>query len=229
MKQERRTRVKHRMRSMPGLPLPELSKKQSCLTNPSITPLLVKAGDSFQMWQVTPQHEQNQGGSVPPFSLPAGSRLYWLPVFFVEPDIRKHSPPEGERLPGHHEIHGAEPRSEPTGRLMKKAIHAVEHSRYVYGPLILDASRHEVYVNGHEIELTFKEFGLLEYFLKHPGYVRTREMLLNAVWGYDYYGSTRTVDVHVRRIKRKIPFLTSAIISVRSLGYKLCERDLSLF
>lgn len=53
--------------------------------------------------------------------------------------------------------------------------------------------------------------------------MRTREVLLNAVWGYDYYGTTRTVDVHVRRLKQKIPLLEPAIVCVRSLGYKLRE------
>lgn len=159
---------------------------------------------------------------------PAGTRLYWLPVFFAASDIREDTSPEGQRLEERHELHTAPPSSEMVGRRAKNEEHAFEHLRYVYGPLVLDAARREVSINGHAIDLTLKEFGLLEYFLKHPGYVRTREMLLNAVWGYDYYGTTRTVDVHVRRIKQKIPFLTSAIISVHSLGYKLRERDPSL-
>lgn len=226
MKQERRTGAKDKARSLDGLALSELAMKQGGLTNTRITPLPVKAGGSFQIWPLTLQHEQGQGVPVPMSSLPAGSRLYWLPVQFVESHISHDTPYEGERLQGCHKIHNAEPSSDEARRLTKRAIHAVEHSRYVYGPLVLDPSRHEVYVNGHEIELTLKEFGLLEYFLRHPGYVRTREMLLNAVWGYDYYGTTRTVDVHVRRIKKKIPFLTSAIISVHSLGYKLRDDGL---
>jgi DNA-binding response OmpR family regulator len=58
--------------------------------------------------------------------------------------------------------------------------------------------------------------------------VLTRDVLLNAVWGYDYYGTTRTVDVHVRRLKQKIPLLNDAIVSVKSLGYKLRDPDSSL-
>lgn len=100
-------------------------------------------------------------------------------------------------------------------------------SRYVYGPLVLDPFRHEVRLNDQEIALTPKEFGVLEYLLSHPGRVRTREMVLNAVWGDDYYGTTRTVDVHIRRIRKKIPFLESAIICIPSLGYKLCDSDRS--
>ncbi|MBM4124401.1 MAG: response regulator transcription factor [Nitrospira sp.] len=100
-----------------------------------------------------------------------------------------------------------------------------ESPRYTYGPLVLDVARHEVTDKGREVPLTAKEFGLLEHLLQHPGRVMTRDVLLNAVWGYDYFGTTRTVDVHVRRLKQKLPCLDDAILSVKSLGYKLKERD----
>ena len=93
--------------------------------------------------------------------------------------------------------------------------------RYIYGPLVMDLTRHEITLKGKEIQLTAKEFGLLEHLLKHPGRVLTRDVLLNAVWGYEYYGTTRTVDVHIRRLKQKLPLLDDAIVSVKSLGYKL--------
>lgn len=96
-----------------------------------------------------------------------------------------------------------------------------EAAQYQYGPLTLNPARHEVSINKQEVALTAKEFGLLEHLLRHPGRVLTREVLLNAVWGYDYYGTTRTVDVHVRRLKQKLPLLEEAIVSVKSLGYKL--------
>ncbi len=99
-----------------------------------------------------------------------------------------------------------------------------KQTSYTYGPLLVDLSRHEVLVDGEEIPLTAKEFGLLEQLLHHPGRVLTRDVLLNAVWGYDYYGTTRTVDVHVRRLKQKLPFLNEAIISIKSLGYKLSDQ-----
>ncbi len=98
-------------------------------------------------------------------------------------------------------------------------------TRFAYGALILDLTRHEVTVKGKEIPLTAKEFGLLEHLLRHPGRVLTRDVLLNAVWGYEYYGTTRTVDVHIRRLKQKLPLLDDAILSVKSLGYKLKEAD----
>ncbi|MBA3753833.1 MAG: response regulator transcription factor [Nitrospira sp.] len=97
---------------------------------------------------------------------------------------------------------------------------------YHYGALMVDLSRHEVRLQGEEVMLTAKEFGLLEHLLRNVGRVLTRDVLLNAVWGYDYYGTTRTVDVHVRRLKQKLPLLNDAILSVKSLGYKLRESDM---
>ena len=92
-----------------------------------------------------------------------------------------------------------------------------------YGELIMDISRHEVKVKGKEIELTAKEFGLLEELLRNKGRVLTRDTLLNNVWGYDYFGNTRTVDVHIRRLREKMPLLEKSIITVKQLGYKLSE------
>ena len=94
-----------------------------------------------------------------------------------------------------------------------------------YGTLTMNLARHEVSLGKHEVPLTAKEFGLLEHLLRHRGRVLTREVLLNAVWGYDYYGTTRTVDVHIRRLKQKLPLLEDAIVSVKSLGYKLKDFD----
>lgn len=98
---------------------------------------------------------------------------------------------------------------------------------YRYGALTLSLDRHEVSLGKQEVPLTAKEFGLLEHLLRHRGRVLTREVLLNAVWGYDYYGTTRTVDVHIRRLKQKLPLLEEAIVSVKSLGYKLKDFDVS--
>lgn len=98
---------------------------------------------------------------------------------------------------------------------------------YRYGALTMNMARHEVSLGTQEVPLTAKEFGLLEHLLRHRGRVLTREVLLNAVWGYDYYGTTRTVDVHIRRLKQKLPLLEEAIVSVKSLGYKLKDFDVS--
>lgn len=100
-----------------------------------------------------------------------------------------------------------------------------EPSRFQYGPLVMDLTRHEVKCDGREVPLTAKEFGLLEHLLRNQGRVLTRDALLNSVWGYGYYGTTRTVDVHIRRLKQKLPPLSDAIISIKSLGYKLKELE----
>lgn len=107
-------------------------------------------------------------------------------------------------------------------RRMERA-QATGTTHYRYGPLTMDLERHEVRLGQEEVMLTAKEFGLLEHLIRHPGRVLTRDVLLNAVWGYDYYGTTRTVDVHIRRLKQKLPLLEDAIVSIKSLGYKLKE------
>jgi DNA-binding response OmpR family regulator len=94
---------------------------------------------------------------------------------------------------------------------------------YHYGPLFLDRGSFEAREGDREVTLTAKEFGLLEAFLQAPGRVLTRDFLLQTVWGYDYYGSTRTVDVHVRHLREKIPLLSKAIVTIKNVGYKLRE------
>jgi DNA-binding response OmpR family regulator len=92
-----------------------------------------------------------------------------------------------------------------------------------YGPLVVDAETHTVSVSGRAVTLTAKEFLLLEYLLRHRGRVLSRDVLLTDVWGYRYTGGTRTVDVHVRRLREKVPFLTDALVTVKQFGYKLAD------
>lgn len=94
---------------------------------------------------------------------------------------------------------------------------------YRFQDLTLDMARHEVKLGARQVSLTAKEFSLLHHFLKNQGKVFTRDHLLNAVWGYDYYGASRTVDVHIRRLREKIPLLSTAIETIPSLGYKLAD------
>jgi DNA-binding response OmpR family regulator len=93
-----------------------------------------------------------------------------------------------------------------------------------YGPIVIDAERHHVAVNGEEIRLTAKEFLLLQYLMQHRGRVLSRDLLLTDVWGYQYTGGTRTVDVHIRRLREKMPVLAGAIETIKQFGYKLAER-----
>jgi two-component system, OmpR family, alkaline phosphatase synthesis response regulator PhoP len=101
---------------------------------------------------------------------------------------------------------------------------SIPEKSFQYGTLSVDTVKHEIRVNGGEIDLTAKEFELLLYMLENKGRVLTRDMILNHVWGYDYFGSTRTVDVHVTRLRQKIPLLTDAISTIKSFGYKLKEQ-----
>jgi DNA-binding response OmpR family regulator len=89
------------------------------------------------------------------------------------------------------------------------------------GELTVDETTYSAKLRGHTLDLTFKEFELLKYLVQHPGRVFSRAQLLQEVWGYDYYGGTRTVDVHVRRLRAKLgPDHESLIGTVRNVGYK---------
>ena len=90
-----------------------------------------------------------------------------------------------------------------------------------YRTVTLDPDRHEVTVAGRPLQLTAKEFGLLHYLLAHHGRLATRDAILTSVWGYDAEVTTRTVDVHIRRLREKIPLLADAIVTVKPYGYKL--------
>ena len=92
-----------------------------------------------------------------------------------------------------------------------------------YGPLTVDVDKHLVRVDGEAIRLTAKEFLLLQYLIENRGRVLSRDRLLTDVWSYQYTGGTRTVDVHIRRLREKAPFLGSAITTIKQFGYKLEE------
>ncbi|NNG35500.1 winged helix-turn-helix domain-containing protein [Nakamurella aerolata] len=92
------------------------------------------------------------------------------------------------------------------------------------GPVRMDVERHVVNVGGEEITLPLKEFDLLEYLMRNAGRVLTRGQLIDRVWGSDYVGDTKTLDVHVKRLRAKIepdPATPQHLITVRGLGYKL--------
>jgi DNA-binding response OmpR family regulator len=93
-----------------------------------------------------------------------------------------------------------------------------------FGSLVMDLERHTVVNGSQEVKLTAKEFLLLQYLLQHRGRVLSRDVLLGDVWGYRYTGGTRTVDVHVRRLREKLPMLVDALVTVKQFGYKLDEQ-----
>ncbi|WBU39312.1 response regulator transcription factor [Homoserinibacter sp. YIM 151385] len=86
--------------------------------------------------------------------------------------------------------------------------------------VVIDEASYSAKVHGKPLDLTFKEFELLRFLAGHPSRVFTREQLLSEVWGYDYFGGTRTVDVHVRRLRAKLGDLESLIGTVRNVGYR---------
>ncbi|WP_068276468.1 response regulator transcription factor [Aldersonia kunmingensis] len=92
------------------------------------------------------------------------------------------------------------------------------------GPVRMDVDRHTVHVGGNQVTLPLKEFDLLEYLLRNTGRVLTRGQLIDRVWGADYVGDTKTLDVHIKRLRSKIeddPGRPKYIVTVRGLGYKL--------
>jgi DNA-binding response OmpR family regulator len=89
------------------------------------------------------------------------------------------------------------------------------------GEVVVDEATYTAKIGGRVLDLTFKEFELLKYLAQHPGRVFTRDQLLQEVWGYDYFGGTRTVDVHVRRLRAKLGTDNEALIgTVRNVGYR---------
>lgn len=101
--------------------------------------------------------------------------------------------------------------------------HGIDSENFVRcGALVLDLSNYRVAVDSEPLVMTFKEYELLRFLAMNAGRVFTREQLLNRVWGYDYFGGARTVDVHIRRIRAKIEIHGHAFIeTVRNVGYRL--------
>ena len=90
-----------------------------------------------------------------------------------------------------------------------------------YGELVIDCERYGVTLSGHKVDLTYKEYELLKYLASNPGRVFSREALLRSVWEYDYFGGTRTVDVHIRRLRSKIDAVTHHFIETQwNVGYR---------
>ncbi len=95
------------------------------------------------------------------------------------------------------------------------------------GPVTLDPQRHEVQVRGQEVDMPLKEFQLLHHLMANVGYVVPRDDLINRVWGFDYVGDTKTLDVHIQRLRSKIeanPSGPELIVTVRGVGYKFTDQ-----
>jgi two-component system alkaline phosphatase synthesis response regulator PhoP len=105
-------------------------------------------------------------------------------------------------------------------RLLDRTSNIDSGERIKCDGLVIDLAKCEVTVEGKSVELTFREYELLRFLASNRGRVYTRDALLNKVWGYDYYGGDRTVDVHVRRLRSKIEDSHTFIETVRNIGYR---------
>ncbi len=108
--------------------------------------------------------------------------------------------------------------------IVRRRSGLVDSTTVRLGPLALDTDTYRVTVQGRALDLTYKEFELLRHLAERPGRVSTRPSLLREVWGYDFYGGTRTVDVHVRRLRAKLgPEHEALIETVRGVGYRAAD------
>lgn len=138
----------------------------------------------------------------------------------VQALIRRYRKLSSLRDPEHSDIAvaPAEPPSRPAT--------ATTAERISSGSIVLDDTRHRVFKHGQELEMTHREYELLKFLMLHRGVAYSRDDLLNYVWGYEYSGETRTVDVHIRQLRRKIEEDDASpqlIETVRGRGYRFCE------
>ena len=105
--------------------------------------------------------------------------------------------------------------------VLRRSGQVSKSSELSTGRLTMYIDRHVVLADGKEVALTFKEFELLKYLLENAGIVLTRDKLLEEVWGYEYEGETRTVDVHIRTLRQKLGEAGSVIETVRGIGYRI--------
>ncbi|MBK7822650.1 MAG: response regulator transcription factor [Tessaracoccus sp.] len=117
---------------------------------------------------------------------------------------------------------GSEP-AELDARLRILTRASADPDVFTAGPLRVDGAAYTATLDGEPLDLTYTEFELLRYLMQHPGRVLSRETLVSQVWGYDYYGGTRTVDVHVRRLRAKLGQYDHYIGTVRNVGYRFAS------
>ena len=111
------------------------------------------------------------------------------------------------------------------GMIVRRSGRGEEAAVLKVGDLTVNPENYQVYMHGRPLDLTYKEFELLKFLAQRPGRVCDRDMLLREVWGYDYYGGTRTVDVHIRRLRAKLGVEHETLIeTIRNVGYRLVPR-----
>lgn len=108
--------------------------------------------------------------------------------------------------------------------VLRRSSVSSQGKTYAAGPLCLSVSKHMVTVSGNEVVLTYKEFELLKYLFENKGMVLTRDQILQHIWGYDFDGENRTVDVHIRTLRHKLSEAGSLIETIRGVGYRIGDR-----
>lgn len=107
--------------------------------------------------------------------------------------------------------------------ILRRSVDVGKQDVLEVGGIVIDKSAHEVYVDGERIELSFKEFELLVYFVENKGIALSREKILGSVWNYDYFGDARTIDTHVKKLRSKLMGRGDMIKTVWGVGYKFEE------
>ena len=106
--------------------------------------------------------------------------------------------------------------------LLRRANKIDSEDVLAVGGIVLNRMAHEVTVDGNTIELSYKEFELLNFFMENQGIALSREKILNNVWNYDYFGDARTIDTHVKKLRSKLGAKGDLIKTLWGMGYKLC-------
>ena len=107
------------------------------------------------------------------------------------------------------------------GAILRRTVQASAETKLEAGGIVVDKSAHIVTIDGREVDLSFKEFELLVYFIENKGIALSREKILNSVWNYDYFGDARTIDTHVKKLRSKLGSRGELIKTIWGLGYKL--------
>ena len=107
------------------------------------------------------------------------------------------------------------------GAILRRTVQASAEAKLEAGGIVVDKSAHIVTIDGREVDLSFKEFELLVYFIENTGIALSREKILNSVWNYDYFGDARTIDTHVKKLRSKLGSRGELIKTIWGLGYKL--------
>lgn len=107
------------------------------------------------------------------------------------------------------------------GAILRRTMQTSPDAKLEAGGIALDKSAHIVTIDGKEVDLSFKEFELLVYFMENQGIALSRERILNSVWNYDYFGDARTIDTHVKKLRNKLGDKGELIRTIWGLGYKL--------